>query len=88
MYPSASIGTQAYSAGIYSIKHFPRKMCIRDRIGTLAESFRKTVSQLNEYISYIKGLAYRDPITGVKSKTAYVEAVKNMESPIDVYKRQ
>ncbi|MBU9739728.1 sensor domain-containing diguanylate cyclase [Diplocloster agilis] len=56
----------------------------KDEIGTLAESFRKTVSQLNEYISYIKGLAYRDPITGVKSKTAYVEAVKNLESRMQI----
>ena len=51
----------------------------RDEVGTLAESFQQTVSHLQKYINYINGLAYRDPLTGVKNKTAYVEAEKRLE---------
>ena len=48
-------------------------------MGTLAESFQKTVDSLQKYITYINGLAYRDPLTGVKNKTAYQEAERQME---------
>ena len=51
----------------------------RDEVGTLADSFQKTVSSLQQYIEYINGLAYRDPLTGVKSKTAYDEAAKKLD---------
>ena len=30
IYPSASMGFQAYSAGIYSMKHFPRSTLLRN----------------------------------------------------------
>lgn len=49
-----------------SISHGPK-----DEVGTLADSFQKTVSHLQSYIDYINGLAYRDALTGVKNKTAY-----------------
>lgn len=51
----------------------------RDEVGELADSFQKTVGHLQEYISYINGLAYRDPLTGVKNKAAYLESVRRME---------
>ncbi|MBU5625477.1 diguanylate cyclase [Oscillibacter sp. MSJ-2] len=51
----------------------------RDEVGTLADSFQKTVDSLQKYITYINGLAYRDPLTGVKNKTAYLEAERLME---------
>lgn len=51
----------------------------RDEVGELAESFQKTVGHLQKYISYINGLAYRDPLTGVKNKTAYLDAERKME---------
>lgn len=51
----------------------------RDEVGTLAESFRETVKHLHKYISYINELAYRDPLTGVKNKTAYLEVTKQMD---------
>lgn len=51
----------------------------KDEVGTLAESFQKTVDSLQKYITYINGLAYRDPLTGVKNKTAYQEAERQME---------
>lgn len=50
-----------------------------DEIGALAESFRQTVAHLHKYISYINELAYRDSLTGVKNKTAYLEIVKQMD---------
>lgn len=50
-----------------------------DEVGTLAESFRQTVAHLHKYISYINELAYRDPLTGVKNKTAYIEVVAKMD---------
>lgn len=51
----------------------------KDEVGTLADSFQKTVEHLKEYIVYINGLAYRDSLTGVKNKTAYMEAEQQMD---------
>lgn len=50
-----------------------------DEVGALAESFRQTVAHLHKYISYINELAYRDSLTGVKNKTAYLEIINRME---------
>lgn len=50
-----------------------------DEVGALAESFRQTVAHLHQYISYINELAYRDPLTGVKNKTAYLENSRRLE---------
>lgn len=54
----------------------------KDEIGTLAESFRRTVEHLRHYIGYINGLAYLDNMTGVKNKTSYAEAVRSLERRI------
>lgn len=51
----------------------------KDEVGSLAESFQQTVEQLQKYVSYINGLAYRDSLTGVKNKTAYLDAVPQIE---------
>lgn len=51
----------------------------RDEVGALAESFQQTVNHLQKYINYINGLAYRDPLTGVKNKTAYLETEQRLE---------
>lgn len=51
----------------------------KDEVGTLADSFQQTVTHLQTYIGYINGLAYRDPLTGVKNKTAYQDAEKRFE---------
>lgn len=51
----------------------------KDEVGTLADSFQQTVDHLQTYIGYINGLAYRDPLTGAKNKTAYLDAEKQME---------
>lgn len=53
-----------------------------DEIGILAESFRHTVSHLQKYIDCINDLAYRDALTGVKNKTAYLEAINLLEQSI------
>lgn len=51
----------------------------KDEVGTLADSFQQTVTHLQTYIGYINGLAYRDPLTNVKNKTAYQDAEKRFE---------
>lgn len=51
----------------------------KDEVGTLADSFQTTVNHLQQYIGYINSLAYRDSLTGVKNKTAYLEAERQME---------
>lgn len=56
----------------------------KDEVGTLADSFRQTVGHLQQYINYINGLAYRDALTGVKNKTAYQDAVQQMEERMRV----
>lgn len=53
-----------------------------DEIGTLAESFRRTVVHLKEYIEYINGLAYKDSLTGVKNKAAYDQAILQLEKEL------
>lgn len=53
-----------------------------DEVGTLADSFQKTAAHLQQHISYINGLAYRDALTGTKNKTAYQEAVQQLEMQI------
>lgn len=53
-----------------------------DEVGILAESFRQTVDHLNEHISFINSLAYRDSMTGVLNTTAYTEAITRMDELI------
>lgn len=54
----------------------------KDEVGALAESFQKTVEHLQKYITYINGLAYRDSLTGVKNKTAYIDAAARLDEQI------
>lgn len=64
------------AAGDMSVNLTPQT---RDEVGMLTESFQKTVVHLQEYLSYINGLAYRDSLTGVKNKTAYHEVESRLE---------
>ena len=57
-----------------------------DEIVTLSESFRQTVAHLKHYIDYINNLAYRDLLTGVKNRTAYLEAGTKMDEMIRLKK--
>jgi diguanylate cyclase (GGDEF)-like protein len=53
-----------------------------DEVGALTKSFEVTAASLKKYISDVQLLAYRDPLTGVKSKTAYVDEIHRIESLI------
>ena len=55
-----------------------------DEIGILTESFQTTVASLNNHIEYINNLAYLDALTGVKNKTAYYEAVSEINKNIQL----
>lgn len=50
-----------------------------DEIGDLTVSFTKNAQALKEYVEQIKVLAYRDALTGTKSKLAYQEYLINAE---------
>ena len=51
-----------------------------DEVGVLARAFEKNAEKLHEYMDYINALAYKDPLTGVKNRTAYNE----MSAALDV----
>lgn len=55
-----------------------------DEVGVLAESFRETVDHLRDYINYINSLAYRDPLTGLKNKTAYVSVISDIDASMQI----
>ena len=50
-----------------------------DEVGELSESFRQTVVHLEHYFSHINQLAYKDSLTGVKNKTAYLDVVHQLD---------
>ncbi len=54
-----------------------------DEIGTLAGVFNSTVDQLEEYMGYINTLAYRDSLTGVRNRTAYMDMVAQLDRRIE-----
>lgn len=54
----------------------------RDEIGTLASVLDQTYQKVREYTKYINALAYRDSLTGIKNRTAYSEAVEELEKTI------
>lgn len=53
-----------------------------DEIGVLSRAFRQSAIQLQDRMSTISDLAYRDPLTGVKSRVAYTSAVAELERQI------
>lgn len=55
----------------------------RDEVASLTASFQETIRHLQKYISTINGLAYQDSLTGVKNKTAYMEAVECIEKKLE-----
>ena len=50
-----------------------------DEVELVANSMKKTSDRLRKYMSYIRGLAYRDSLTGVKNRAAYSDAVSNLD---------
>jgi len=53
-----------------------------DEIGLLANTLRNTYVKLQEYTNYVNALAYRDSLTGLKNRTAYVEAIEALNEKI------
>ena len=54
----------------------------QDEVGVLSDSLQQMVDCLSVYMDRISELAYTDPLTGVKSKTAYKEEVHKIEQGI------
>lgn len=54
----------------------------QDEVGVLAVSLQQMVDRLSVYMDRISDLAYTDPLTGVKSKSAYSEEVRKIEHGI------
>lgn len=54
-----------------------------DEVSELAESLQQTVDCLRVYMDRISDLAYTDPLTGVKSKTAYQEEIRRLNDNIE-----
>lgn len=50
-----------------------------DEVGTLSLVFKQTLERMQEYVGYINALAYRDSLTGLKNRTAYTEAINELE---------
>lgn len=53
-----------------------------DEIGELSKSFSAARDYIKEYLGYVKGIAYKDSLTGVRNKTAYDNFVKDIEKKI------
>jgi len=51
----------------------------KDEVGVLADSLQQMVDCLSVYMDRISDLAYTDALTGVKSKTAYIEEIRKIE---------
>lgn len=56
-----------------------------DEIGLLANAFRQMASQVNHRMNSVSELAYRDSLTGVKSRLAYVGAVARIDQQLPEY---
>jgi len=50
-----------------------------DELGTLAVVFNHTAKRLGEHMSYINTLAYRDSLTGVRNRTAYIDLTHQLD---------
>lgn len=55
----------------------------KDEIGTLSRVLVGAYEKIHEYNTYIKAVAYRDSLTGIKNSTAYTEAVKELNKDIN-----
>ncbi len=56
----------------------------RDEVGELSRSFQKTVDCLRVNMERMNDLAYTDPLTGVKSRTAYDEEISKLDSGLQM----
>lgn len=51
----------------------------KDEVGELSESFRQTVVHLEHYFTHINQLAYKDPLTGIRNKTSYLDIIAQLD---------
>ncbi|MBQ3486369.1 MAG: diguanylate cyclase [Clostridia bacterium] len=58
-----------------------------DEIGVLANAFKQAAVQLHTRMSTMNDLAFRDSLTGVKSRVAYVSAVATIDQQLAEGKR-
>lgn len=72
--------TKRIAMGDFSVKVRPTT---NDEVGRLAQSIRDTSEQLQKYIGNLNTLAYRDMMTGVRNKTAYLEATHKMQERME-----
>ncbi len=56
----------------------------KDEVGILSQVLGETYGKIMEYSTYIKALAYRDSLTGLKNSTAYAEAIAELNKEINV----
>lgn len=54
----------------------------KDEVGELAKSFAAAQNYMREYLGYIKGVAYKDSLTGVRNKTSYDNFAKDLQEKI------
>ncbi len=54
-----------------------------DEIGKLARNFTAAKLHINRYMKQMQGLAYRDPLTGVKNKMAYDKHLAELNDKIE-----
>lgn len=57
-----------------------------DEVGILTRSFEVTVSNLKKYIASMNNMAFTDPLTQVKNKTAYDRATLDLQADMDAGK--
>lgn len=60
----------------------------KDEVGMLSRIFVETSEKLQDNMSYITALAYRDSLTGVKNTAAYTEAIADMEKQMNCSRPQ
>ena len=72
--------TKRIAMGDFSVQVRPTT---NDEVGRLAQSIWDTTEQLQKYIGSLNTLAYRDMMTGVRNKSAYLEAVHKMQARME-----
>lgn len=54
----------------------------QDEIGELGKSFDAARNYIKEYLGYIKGVAYKDSLTGIRNKTAFDNYIADLKVKI------
>ena len=54
-----------------------------DEIGELGRSFENARKYMKEYLGYVKGIAYKDSLTGVRNKSAFDNFVRELQQDVD-----